>query len=183
MNWKFPDHLNKYMTIQMLTSMCMIEPVDVKFNVLLDISEKYCFVFRYAAYFLNIESANILSHPSRYWWWIKWQPITPGPLFIKRTEVVPPNLVNSQRREIGCYNNRITLKIYRHIGISAADVPDKFQSERKSVTRVPQLRDFTRSWGRTSCRVCGHNMLPIILVIKKVAGLLRTCTSLHSHNN
>ena len=40
----------------------------------------------------------------------------PGPLFTKRTDVFPPNLVKSRCREIGCYNDRIALPFDKHLG-------------------------------------------------------------------
>ena len=57
---------------------------------------------------------------------------TPGPLFTKRYDVLPPNLVKSRSREIGCYNDRIALKFDRHLGSAAAEMPVKFQSNWKS---------------------------------------------------
>ena len=57
----------------------------------------------------------------------------PGRLFTKRIDVLPHDLVKSENREIGCYNNHITLKFDSHLGSVAADVPVKFQSDRKSL--------------------------------------------------
>ena len=57
----------------------------------------------------------------------------PGPLFTKRQDVLPPNLVKSRSHEIGCFNGRIALKFVRHLGSSAAEVPAKFQSDWKSL--------------------------------------------------
>ena len=37
----------------------------------------------------------------------------PRPLFTKRTGVLPPNLVKSRSREIGCYNDHIALKFWQ----------------------------------------------------------------------
>ena len=56
-----------------------------------------------------------------------------GPLFTKRLGVLPPNLVKSRSREIGCYNDRIALKFDRHLGSTAADLPVNFQSDMKSL--------------------------------------------------
>ena len=39
-----------------------------------------------------------------------------GPLFTKRQDVLPPNLVKFRSREIGCCNGRIALKFDRHLG-------------------------------------------------------------------
>ena len=52
-----------------------------------------------------------------------------GPLFTKRTDVLPPNLVKSRSHEIGCYDGRIALKFDRHLDSALAEVPVKFQSE------------------------------------------------------
>ena len=49
-----------------------------------------------------------------------------GPIFTKRLDVLPPNLVKSRSREIGCCNDRITLNFDRHLGSAAAEVPVKF---------------------------------------------------------
>ena len=56
----------------------------------------------------------------------------PGPLFTKRQDVLPTNLVKSRSHEIECYNSRIALKFDRHLGSSAVDVPVKFQSDWQS---------------------------------------------------
>ena len=53
----------------------------------------------------------------------------PGPLFTKRLDVLPSNLVKSRSREIRCYNERSALKFDRHLGSAAADVPVKFQND------------------------------------------------------
>ena len=37
-------------------------------------------------------------------------------------DVLPPDLVKSRNREIGCYNDRIALKFDKHIGSAAAEV-------------------------------------------------------------
>ena len=57
----------------------------------------------------------------------------PGPLFTKRTDVLPPNIVKSRSREIDCYHDRIVLKFDRHLGSAAADMPVKFQSDWNSL--------------------------------------------------
>ena len=56
-----------------------------------------------------------------------------GPLFTKRTDVLPSDLVKSRSREIGCYDDRVALKFGRHLDSSAADVPVKFQNVWKSL--------------------------------------------------
>ena len=61
-------------------------------------------------------------------------PYEPWPLFTeRRTGVSLPNLVKSPGREIGCYNDRIALKVDGHLGSAAAEVPVKFQSDWKSL--------------------------------------------------
>ena len=52
-----------------------------------------------------------------------------GPLFTKRWDVLPPHLVKSRSREIGCYNDRIALKFDRHLGSAAVEVPFKFRND------------------------------------------------------
>ena len=61
------------------------------------------------------------------------QDADPGPLFTKRYDVLPPNLVKSRSREIGCYNDRFALKVNRHLGSGAAEVPVKFQNDGTSL--------------------------------------------------
>ena len=68
--------------------------------------------------------------------------VTTRPLLIKRQDVLPPNLLKSQSREIGCYNDRIALKLDRHLG----------SSDWKLYTLISRLRYFTRSCGKTSYR-------------------------------
>ena len=57
------------------------------------------------------------------------------PLFTKKTEVLPQDLVKFQNREIACYNDRMALKFDRHLGSAAAWVPVKFQSNWKSLIK------------------------------------------------
>ena len=54
-----------------------------------------------------------------------------GPLFTTRTDVLPPNLVKSRGRGIGCYNDRIALKFERNLGSSVAKEPVKLRSHGK----------------------------------------------------
>ena len=49
------------------------------------------------------------------------------------SDILPPNFVKSRSREIGCYNARIAPNFDRHLGSSAAELPVKFQSDRKSL--------------------------------------------------
>ena len=51
--------------------------------------------------------------------------IRPGPLFSKRTDVLPLDLVESWSHEIGCYD----LKFDRHLDSTAVGVPVKCQSD------------------------------------------------------
>ena len=97
--------------------------------------------------------------------WMKYQETTawlcvlpvlfrnPGPVFTKRTDVLPQDLVGSWSREIGCYSDRIALKFDRHLGSAAAEVHVKFQSDYKSLTWISRLRDFTISCGERSVRL------------------------------
>ena len=60
---------------------------------------------------------------------VKWYS---GPLFTKRTDVLPPNIVKSRSCEIECCNASISLKFHRHIvGCAAAAEPAKFQNDWK----------------------------------------------------
>ena len=45
----------------------------------------------------------------------------PGPLFIKRMDALPPNIVKSRSRWTEFYNNRFALKFDRHLGSVAAE--------------------------------------------------------------
>ena len=65
-----------------------------------------------------------------------------GPLFTKRYDVLPQNLVKSRSREIGCYNDGIALKFQRH--------RDACQISEPLGTRISRPRVFTRSCGKTS---------------------------------
>ena len=56
-----------------------------------------------------------------------------GPLFTKRTDVLPRDFVKSRSREIRCYNHRIDLKIDMHLDSTVAEVPVKFHSDWKSL--------------------------------------------------
>ena len=56
-----------------------------------------------------------------------------GPLFTKRQDVLPQDLVKPWSREIKCYNDRIALKFDRYLGSSAV----KFQSDLKNLNPNP----------------------------------------------
>ena len=49
----------------------------------------------------------------------------PGPLFIKRMDFLPQDLVKPRGHEIGCGNDRMALTFDRHLGSVAAEVPFK----------------------------------------------------------
>ena len=80
---------------------------------------------------------------------------SPGPLFTKRTDVLPQTLAKSRSREIGCYDDHIAL-LWNLTGISAALLP-RFLSNYRAIgkvkTRTSRLRDFARSCGKTSVRL------------------------------
>ena len=56
-----------------------------------------------------------------------------GPLFTKRTNLLPQDRVTSRSRAIGCHDYRIALKFDRHLGSPRAEVPVKIQSDWKGV--------------------------------------------------
>ena len=56
-----------------------------------------------------------------------------GPLFTKRTDVLPEKLMKSRSHEIGWYDDRIALKFDRLLGGTAAEGSVKFQSDWKSL--------------------------------------------------
>ena len=63
------------------------------------------------------------------------------------TDVLPPNLVKSRSREIGCYDERIFLQFDRQLGSAAAEVPVKFQIDCKSLNpnlAASRLREIIR---------------------------------------
>ena len=75
----------------------------------------------------------------------------PGPLFTKRTDVLPQ--VKSRSRDIRVQTFRIALKFDRHLGSTAVETPVKFQSD--TVVLIPNLglRVFTRFGSKTSYRL------------------------------
>ena len=62
-----------------------------------------------------------------------WNMPQAGPLFTKQKDVFPWDLVKSLSQEIECYNDCIALKIYSHLGSTAAEAPVKIQSDWKSL--------------------------------------------------
>ena len=87
----------------------------------------------------------------------RFHPYPSGPLFTKRWDVLPPNLVKSRSHEIGCYNDSIARKYDRHPGSATAEMPCKFRAIAKVQTRISRLRDFPRSCGKTSYRLVNRN--------------------------
>ena len=84
----------------------------------------------------------------------QWTRATPGPLFTKRTDVLPQDVMKSRSREIGCYNDRVTLIFDRHPDSAAAKGPDKFRGEWKSWNpNLAALRLHTRSCGKKTTRL------------------------------
>ena len=59
----------------------------------------------------------------------------------------------SKGREIGCYNDRITLKFDSRLGNAAAEVRVKFKSDKIILTCNLAARDFTRFGGKTRVRL------------------------------
>ena len=57
-----------------------------------------------------------------------------GPLFTKRTDVLPEDLAKSRTREIRVETFPITLKFDRHLGSGAAEMAVKFQSDTIIIT-------------------------------------------------
>ena len=55
------------------------------------------------------------------------------PIFTRRTDPLPQDLVKSRSREIGCFNDRSALKFDMYLGSAAADVIVKFQSDFNSL--------------------------------------------------
>ena len=53
----------------------------------------------------------------------------PGPLFTKRTDVLPQELVKYPSREIRAYTFPIGLKFDRYLDSNAFEMPDKFESD------------------------------------------------------
>ena len=77
-------------------------------------------------------------------------PIAPGPLFTKRADVLPQDLVKTRNHKIRISTFPIALKCDRHLGSSAAEMPVKFQSD--TVITTSNL-DLTRLDGKMSYRL------------------------------
>ena len=61
------------------------------------------------------------------------------PLFTKRKNVLPQDLLKFRSREIRVYTFPIALKLNKHLGSSAAEMPVKFQSD--AIIIVANLAD------------------------------------------
>ena len=61
----------------------------------------------------------------------KWRQFCPGPVFTKRTVILPQDLVKSRSRFL---NFLIALKFDKHLGNSAAETPVEFQSDTIIIT-------------------------------------------------
>ena len=77
-----------------------------------------------------------------------------GPLFTKQQYVLPPNLVKSQRREIGCSNDHIALKFDKHLGSTAAEMLIKFQSDWESLNLNLMASRLTCFYVYTNINIC-----------------------------
>ena len=73
-----------------------------------------------------------------------------GPLFIKRTDVLPQDVVKSGSCEVGCCTDHIALKRDRHLGNAAAEVSVKFQGDRKCLNPNLAASRLHESYGKTS---------------------------------
>ena len=58
-----------------------------------------------------------------------------GPLFTKRTDILPQDLVKSRSHESECYTDRVDLKFDMHLGSTATEVSVKFQGDKKRLSR------------------------------------------------
>ena len=106
----------------------------------------YIYIYIYIVCANAMELLHSCSKPSKYSMPLR----SSGLLFTKRLDVLPTNLVKSRSRENGCYNDRIVLKLDRHLDIVAARCLSNFRTIRKVETRISLLRNFTRSCGKTS---------------------------------
>ena len=70
---------------------------------------------------------------------------TLGPLFTKRTDVLPQDIAKSRSWEIRFQTFPIALNFERHIGSTAAEMPVKLQSDKIIIT----LNSITRLRGNT----------------------------------
>ena len=94
----------------------------------------------------------VLTKSQLYWYLgMSWTKTNTGPLFTKRMDVLPQDLVKSRSHEIRCYNDRIALT-----GISEALLPrclSNFRAIWQVKTWISGLRVFARSCGKTPVRL------------------------------
>ena len=88
--------------------------------------------------------------------WVRgaWAHCLPGPLFIKRWNVTPPNIVKSRSNEIYA---SIALQYGRRPGSTAVGAPVQLQKDTIISRSILQLRYFTRSVGKTSYCLLVHS--------------------------
>ena len=85
-----------------------------------------------------------------------------GPLFTKRTDVLPQELMKSRSRDIRVWTFLIAQKFDRHIGNRAAEIPVIYHSDTIIITcPISRLQYSTRFGGNTSYRLVnrGPNFL------------------------
>ena len=71
----------------------------------------------------------------------------PGPLFTKRTDVLPQDLAKSRSLKIHIQTFPIALKFDRHLDCSDAEMPVKFKSDTIIITPIlaaPRLHEILR---------------------------------------
>ena len=85
----------------------------------------------------NTENGMHREHPT-----ITMHQCDAGPLFTKRTDVLPQDLMKSRSREIRVDTFPIALKFDRQLGSSAAEMPVKFQSDKIIMTSNPAVSRF-----------------------------------------
>ena len=102
-----------------------------------------------------------------------------GPLFTKRTGVLPKDLVKPRSREILCNNDRIALNFDR--GISAVLLSKRlwnFRAIGKDMTHSA-FQDFTWSCGKTSASLL--NRVPVLSNLRRPGALLPRLTQINSN--
>ena len=84
--------------------------------------------------------------------------------------------MRSRSHDIGCFNDSIALKFDRHLESTAAEVLVKFQSDRKGLNPNLAASSFTRSYGKTPCRLMdrgpGCGLIPILVDARVKPGAL-----------
>ena len=76
----------------------------------------------------------------------EWAGCKSGPLFTKRKDILPQDLVKSWSHEIGVYTFSITLKFDRHLSSAAAEMPVKFQNDTIIITSNLTALTFHEIW-------------------------------------